>query len=70
MRQPIESQFRGMAPEFLRRRLRQYDGGKLTIVLYGYRSEVAGLPGSQGEFMWGGAAGTYFWVDPTSSSRR
>lgn len=25
---------------------------------------IAGLPGSQGEFMWGGAAGTYFWVDP------
>ena len=25
---------------------------------------VAGLPGSQGEFMWGGAAGTYFWIDP------
>jgi CubicO group peptidase (beta-lactamase class C family) len=25
---------------------------------------VAGVPGSQGEFMWGGAAGTYFWVDP------
>lgn len=25
---------------------------------------VAGLHGSQGEFMWGGYAGTYFWVDP------
>lgn len=25
---------------------------------------IAGLPGSQGEFMWGGAAGTYFWIDP------
>ncbi len=25
---------------------------------------VAGVPGSQGEFMWGGAAGTFFWVDP------
>jgi CubicO group peptidase (beta-lactamase class C family) len=22
------------------------------------------VPGSPGEFMWGGAAGTYFWVDP------
>jgi CubicO group peptidase (beta-lactamase class C family) len=25
---------------------------------------VAGVPGSAGEFMWGGFAGTYFWVDP------
>ena len=25
---------------------------------------IAGVPGSQGEFMWGGYGGTYFWVDP------
>ncbi len=25
---------------------------------------IAGVPGSPGEFMWGGAAGTFFWVDP------
>jgi CubicO group peptidase (beta-lactamase class C family) len=25
---------------------------------------VAGVSGSAGEFMWGGYAGTYFWVDP------
>ena len=25
---------------------------------------VAGVPGSAGEFMWGGFAGTYFWIDP------
>jgi len=25
---------------------------------------VAGVPGSAGEFMWGGALGTFFWVDP------
>ncbi len=25
---------------------------------------VAGVPGSTGEFMWAGYAGTYFWVDP------
>jgi CubicO group peptidase (beta-lactamase class C family) len=25
---------------------------------------VAGVLGSQGEFMWGGWAGTYFWGDP------
>ncbi len=25
---------------------------------------VAGVHGSPGEFMWGGYAGTYFWVDP------
>jgi CubicO group peptidase (beta-lactamase class C family) len=25
---------------------------------------TAGVPGSAGEYMWGGAAGTYFWVDP------
>jgi CubicO group peptidase (beta-lactamase class C family) len=26
---------------------------------------VAGVPGSAGEFMWAGFAGTYFWIDPT-----
>jgi CubicO group peptidase (beta-lactamase class C family) len=25
---------------------------------------IAGVPGSAGEFMWGGAYGTFFWVDP------
>jgi CubicO group peptidase (beta-lactamase class C family) len=25
---------------------------------------IAAVPGSAGEFMWGGYAGTYFWVDP------
>ena len=25
---------------------------------------VAGVPGTPGEFMWAGYAGTYFWVDP------
>jgi CubicO group peptidase (beta-lactamase class C family) len=25
---------------------------------------LAGVPGSPGEYMWGGAAGTFFWVDP------
>jgi len=25
---------------------------------------IAGVAGSQGEFMWGGYAGTYFWIDP------
>jgi CubicO group peptidase (beta-lactamase class C family) len=25
---------------------------------------IAGVPGSMGEFMWAGYAGTYFWVDP------
>jgi CubicO group peptidase (beta-lactamase class C family) len=25
---------------------------------------LAAVPGSQGEFTWGGYAGTYFWVDP------
>ena len=25
---------------------------------------VAGTPGSVGEYNWGGAGGTYFWVDP------
>jgi CubicO group peptidase (beta-lactamase class C family) len=25
---------------------------------------IAGVPGSTGEFMWGGYAGTYFWIDP------
>jgi CubicO group peptidase (beta-lactamase class C family) len=26
---------------------------------------IAGVPGSQGEFMWAGYAGTYFWVEPS-----
>ncbi len=25
---------------------------------------IAGVPGSRGEFMWGGYAGTFFWIDP------
>jgi CubicO group peptidase (beta-lactamase class C family) len=25
---------------------------------------IAGVPGSAGEYMWGGAGGTFFWVDP------
>ena len=25
---------------------------------------IAGVPGSKGEFTWGGYAGTYFWIDP------
>ena len=25
---------------------------------------IAGVPGSEGEFMWGGYGGTFFWVDP------
>ena len=25
---------------------------------------LAGVPGSAGDFMWAGYAGTYFWVDP------
>ncbi|MEO8158579.1 MAG: serine hydrolase domain-containing protein [Betaproteobacteria bacterium] len=27
-------------------------------------SGIAGVPGSAGEFMWAGYAGTYFWIDP------
>ena len=25
---------------------------------------IAGVPGSKGEFMWGGYGGTFFWIDP------
>jgi len=25
---------------------------------------MAGVPGSEGEYMWGGAGGTFFWIDP------
>ncbi len=25
---------------------------------------IAGVPGSEGEFMWGGYGGTFFWIDP------
>jgi CubicO group peptidase (beta-lactamase class C family) len=27
-------------------------------------SGIAGVPGSKGEFMWAGYAGTFFWIDP------
>jgi CubicO group peptidase (beta-lactamase class C family) len=29
---------------------------------------IAAVPGSQGEYMWGGYAGTYFWIDPKENS--
>jgi CubicO group peptidase (beta-lactamase class C family) len=48
--------------------------GELLIGTQGYtfglgfavRQEpgIAAVPGSQGEYMWAGYAGTYFWVDP------
>ena len=48
--------------------------GELLIGTQGYtfglgfavRQEpgIAAVPGSQGEYMWGGYAGTYFWIDP------
>ena len=25
---------------------------------------IAGVPGSEGDFAWGGLGGTFFWVDP------
>jgi len=25
---------------------------------------VAGVPGTAGDYYWGGYAGTYFWIDP------
>jgi CubicO group peptidase (beta-lactamase class C family) len=25
---------------------------------------LAGVPGSEGEYMWAGAGGTFFWIDP------
>lgn len=28
---------------------------------------IAGVPGSEGEFMWGGYGGTFFWVDPAEN---
>ena len=31
---------------------------------------MAGYPGSVGEFNWGGAAGTAFWVDPQGKACR
>jgi len=48
--------------------------GELLMGVYGYtfglgfavraQPGVAGIPGSQGEFLWAGYAGTFFWVDP------
>ncbi len=49
--------------------------GELLLGVQGYtfglsfavREEqgIAGVPGSKGEFTWGGYAGTYFWIDPS-----
>jgi CubicO group peptidase (beta-lactamase class C family) len=25
---------------------------------------LSGVPGSEGEYMWAGAGGTFFWIDP------
>ena len=33
--------------------------------MYSIRTE-ANLPEGKGTFLWGGAAGTWFWVDPTN----
>ena len=51
-----------------------YSPGELLLATPGYSfglgfavrqgAGVAGVPGSAGEFMWGGYGGTYFWVDP------
>jgi CubicO group peptidase (beta-lactamase class C family) len=48
--------------------------GELLIGTQGYtfglgfavrqESGIAAVPGSQGEYMWAGYAGTYFWIDP------
>jgi CubicO group peptidase (beta-lactamase class C family) len=52
---------------------RPFQPGELLLGVKGYtfglgfavRQEhgIAGVPGSQGEFTWGGYGGTYFWVD-------
>ena len=41
-------------------------GGSTFGLGFGIRSDAAGsgVPGSVGSFTWGGAWGTYFWVDP------
>ncbi len=42
-------------------------GGSTFGLGFGIRSDAAwsGVPGSVGSFTWGGAWGTYFWVDPS-----
>lgn len=39
-----------------------YTFGLGFMVRQGYG--IAGVPGSEGEFMWAGAGGTFFWIDP------
>jgi CubicO group peptidase (beta-lactamase class C family) len=64
-----------MASDHLGRRIAQaLSPGELVLGTPGYTfglgfmvregAGVAGVPGSQGEFMWAGYAGTLFWVDP------
>jgi CubicO group peptidase (beta-lactamase class C family) len=57
-----------LTPEIDDQRLQE----RANISGYGFGSSVAvrrtagfgGMPGSAGDFNWGGAYGTYFWVDP------
>jgi len=53
---------------------RNVEPGELLMGVNGYtfglsfavraQPGIAAIPGSQGEFMWAGYAGTFFWVDP------
>ena len=64
-----------MASDHLGNRIDQpVEPGELLMGVPGYtfglgfmvREEpgIAGVPGSEGEFMWGGYGGTFFWIDP------
>lgn len=67
-----------MASDHLGDRIAQpVEPGELLMGVPGYtfglgfmvREEpgIAGVPGSEGEFMWGGYGGTFFWIDPAEN---
>jgi CubicO group peptidase (beta-lactamase class C family) len=55
-----------LSPELEKRLIHFSHGRKLAHAESSERqgAGVARVPGSAGEFMWAGYAGTYFWVDP------
>jgi CubicO group peptidase (beta-lactamase class C family) len=63
----------GMSPVGHRRGRRQRiavhtrltpDGGGWLHVRARFHGSAGTVPGSEGEYMWAGAGGTFFWIDP------
>ena len=78
--QPHDGRADDVGPSRHARSRRRITPGELLLGTPGYTfglgfavrqgAGIAGVPGSAGEFMWAGYAGTYFWVDPKEADRR